>query len=121
MPWFLVFLCFRGLVMDLDSIEGLNEIRPFVYRVAMKLLSLQRLSHMDVVSFRHITAALHSGGGAKLQQEVGLNRQEVTRTLNRMFHSVSQEAPVHVTEGAAEEMCRLVFRLHDRSALLSQD
>ncbi|XP_068586366.1 dystrotelin [Cebidichthys violaceus] len=101
--------------MDLDSIEGLNEIRPPVYRVAMKLLSLQRLSHMDVVSFRHITAALHSGGGAKLQQEVGLNRQEVTRTLNRMFHSVSQEVPGHVTVEAPEEVCSLMFRLNDRS------
>ncbi|XP_059184185.1 dystrotelin [Centropristis striata] len=95
--------------MDLDSIEGLNEIRPSVYRVAMKLLSLQRLCHMDVVSVRHVTAALRS------QQEVELNRQEVTRTLNRMFHSVSQEVPGHVTVEAPEETCSLMFRLNDRS------
>nr|XP_019966069.1 PREDICTED: dystrotelin-like isoform X2 [Paralichthys olivaceus] len=31
--------------MDLDVIEGLNEIRPSIYRVAMKLMSLQRLCH----------------------------------------------------------------------------
>ncbi|XP_054479931.1 dystrotelin [Anoplopoma fimbria] len=103
------------LVMDPNSFEGLNEIRPSVYRVSMKLLSLQRLSHMDVVSLRHITAALQSVGGAKLQQEVVLNRQEVTRRLNRMFHSVSQEVPGHVTGEAPEEICSLMFRLNDRN------
>nr|XP_020474797.1 dystrotelin isoform X2 [Monopterus albus] len=97
--------------MDLDSIEGLNEIRPSVYRVAMKLLSLQKLCHMDVVFVRHITTALQSVGRAEQQQEVGLNRDEVTRTLNRMFHSVSQE----VTMSAPEEICSLMFRLYNRS------
>ncbi|XP_033471774.2 dystrotelin isoform X1 [Epinephelus lanceolatus] len=97
------------LVMDLDSIEGLNEIRPSIYRVAMKLLSLQRLCHLDVVTVRHITAALHS------QQEVELNRQEVTQTLDRMFHSVSQDVPGHVTVAAPEETCSLMFKLNDRT------
>ncbi|XP_041822611.1 dystrotelin [Chelmon rostratus] len=100
--------------MDLDSIEGLNEIRSSVYRVSMKLLSLQKLCRLDVVSVRHITAALDSADGAKLRQEVGLNRQEVIQTLNRMFHSISQEVPGHVTAEAPEETCGLVFRLYDR-------
>nr|XP_040039609.1 dystrotelin isoform X1 [Gasterosteus aculeatus aculeatus] len=100
--------------MDLHII-GLNEIRPSVYRVAMKLLSLQRLCHMDLVSFRHITTALPSVGTTNLQQENRINRQEVTRILKRMFHNVSQEEPGHVTEEAPEEICNLMFRLNDRS------
>uniref|UniRef100_A0A4W6G1S1 EF-hand domain-containing protein n=1 Tax=Lates calcarifer TaxID=8187 RepID=A0A4W6G1S1_LATCA len=96
--------------MDLDSIEGLNEIRPSVYRAAMKLQSLQRLCHMDVVSVRHVTAAVRSVGGA-----LRLNRQEVTQTLNRMFKGVSQEVPGHMTAEAPEETCDLMFRLYDRS------
>ncbi|XP_062417455.1 dystrotelin [Pungitius pungitius] len=101
--------------MDLHIIEGLNEIRPSVYRVAMKLLSLQRLRHMDQVFFRHITAALPSVGRVDLQQENGLNRQEVTQILKRMFHGMSQEVTSHVTEEAPEEICSLMFRLNDRS------
>ncbi|XP_029282990.1 dystrotelin [Cottoperca gobio] len=97
-------------IMDLESLERLNEIRPSVDRVAMKLRSLQRLCHMDAVCFRHITAAL-----PLLQQEVGLNRQDVTETLKRIFHSVSQEVAGHVTLEAPEETCNLMFTLNDRS------
>ncbi|GAA6230037.1 dystrotelin [Lates japonicus] len=96
--------------MDLDSIEGLNEIRPSVYRAAMKLQSLQRLCHMDIVSVRHVTAAIHSVG-----RSLRLNRQEVTQTLNRMFKGVSQEVPGLVTAEAPEETCDLMFRLYDRT------
>ncbi|XP_070712348.1 dystrotelin [Pempheris klunzingeri] len=95
--------------MDLESIEGLNEIRPSVYRVAVKILSLQKLCHMDVVCVRHIMAAFHS-----VPQDVRLNRQEVTRSLNKMFHSSSQEVPGHVTVEAPEETSGLMFRLYDR-------
>ncbi|XP_054864277.1 dystrotelin isoform X3 [Amphiprion ocellaris] len=105
----------RGIIMDLDSIEGMNEIRPSVYRAAMKLLSLQKLCHMDVVFVRHITAALRSVDGVKQQQDIVMNREEVTRTLNRMFHSVSQDVPGHVTVAAPEETCSLMMRLFDRS------
>ncbi|KAM8905170.1 dystrotelin isoform 2-T7 [Spinachia spinachia] len=100
--------------MDLH-IRGLDEIRPSVYRVAMKLLSLQRLRHLDLVFFRHITAALPSLGAANVQEEIRLNKQEVTRILKRMFHSMSQEVPSHGTEGAPEEICSLMFSLNDRS------
>ncbi|XP_038588395.1 dystrotelin-like isoform X2 [Micropterus salmoides] len=81
----------------------------------MKLQSLQKLCHLHVVSLRHIVAALRAVGGATLQQDVGLNRQEVTRTLNRMFHSASQEVSGHVTDEAPEETCSLMFRLFDRT------
>ncbi|KAF1372014.1 hypothetical protein PFLUV_G00277080 [Perca fluviatilis] len=65
-------------------------------------------SPVDVVYVRHITAAFLP------QQEVRLDRQEVSQTLNRMFHSVSQEVEGHVTEEAAEETCVLMFTLYDR-------
>ncbi|XP_070849993.1 dystrotelin [Chaetodon trifascialis] len=72
-------------------------------------------SIVDVVFVRHITAAFSSVGGAKLQQDVELNREEVTRTLSRMFHSVSQEVPGHVTVEDPEKTCGLMFKLHDRA------
>ncbi|XP_078147344.1 dystrotelin [Centroberyx gerrardi] len=98
--------------MDLDSIEGLNEVRPSVYRAAMKLLSLQKLCYMHVVSLRQILPALRLVGGAQ-NQEVGLSQEEVTQTVNRMFHSVSQEVPGHVTLQAPEQTCSLMYKLYD--------
>uniref|UniRef100_A0A3Q3RLH9 Dystrotelin n=1 Tax=Mastacembelus armatus TaxID=205130 RepID=A0A3Q3RLH9_9TELE len=101
--------------MDLENVEGLNEIRASVYRVAMKLLSLQKLCCMDAVFVRHIVAALRLVGDAQHREEAELNREEVTATLNRMFEGVSQEVPGHVTVAAPEETCSLMFRLFDRS------
>ncbi|XP_035494810.2 dystrotelin isoform X3 [Scophthalmus maximus] len=109
--------------MDLDVIDGLNEIRPAVYRAAMKLLSLQRVCHLDVLSVRHIMAAIRSLKGTRPQQDEGLNREEVTRTLNRMFHSVSQEVTHHVTghvtTEAPEKTCSLMLTLFDRAGSVS--
>ncbi|KAM4602114.1 dystrotelin [Polymixia lowei] len=99
--------------MDLDSIEGLNEVRPSVYRVAMKLLSLQKLCYLHVVSLRQLLPALRSVGG-EWNQEAGLSREEVTRVLNRMFHSVSQEVPGHVTLEAPAHTCSLIYKLYDQ-------
>ncbi|XP_076730634.1 dystrotelin isoform X1 [Maylandia zebra] len=119
----------RRLIMDPDSIdvyvpqcfqmfasclsESFNQICPSGYRTAMKLQALQRLCCLDTVLVRHVTAALHSGGGA--QSDVAMSRQEVTCALNRMFHSASQDVPFHVTAAATEETCSLMFRLFDRS------
>ncbi|XP_071335603.1 dystrotelin isoform X2 [Trachinotus anak] len=100
--------------MDLDNIEGLNEIRPCVYRATMKLWSLQRLCHLHFVSVRHIMAAVNLVGGTR-QQDVGLNREKMTWTLNRMFQGVSQEVPGHVTLEATEQTCSLMFRLYERT------
>ncbi|CAI5685421.1 dystrotelin [Oreochromis niloticus] len=99
--------------MDPDSIESFNQICPSVYRTAMKLQAVQRLCRLDTVLVRHVTAALHSVGGA--QRDVAMSREEVTCALNRMFHSASQEVPGHVTAAAPEETCSLMFRLFDRS------
>lgn len=69
---------------------------------------------VDVVFVRHVKAALRSVGGAK-REDVMMNREEVTMVMNRMFHSVSQEVPGHVTVAGPEETCRLMFRLFDGS------
>uniref|UniRef100_A0A4W5RB97 EF-hand domain-containing protein n=1 Tax=Hucho hucho TaxID=62062 RepID=A0A4W5RB97_9TELE len=99
--------------MDMDSIEGLNEVRPAVYRTAMKLRSLQKLCHMHVVTLRELIPALHSLGGA-WDTGAGLSEQEVMQCINRMFQSVSQEVPGQVSAEAPEQTCRLLYRLFDR-------
>eukprot|EP00064_Thunnus_orientalis_P023475 superscaffoldBa00008907_g23719 len=101
------------LLIGPQTAEGLNEIRPSIYRTAMKLQSLQKLCQMDVVFVRHITAALLTVGGVNQQQDVVLSWEEVTQTLNRMFHSVSQEVPGHVMVVTPEETCSLMFRMFD--------
>ncbi|XP_029986449.1 dystrotelin [Sphaeramia orbicularis] len=98
------------VIMDVDSLEGLNEVRACVYRATLKIHTLRTHLHLHVVCVRHITDALLAVGGAKQ-----LTRQEVMLTLNRMFHSVSQEVPGHVTAEAVEQTCSLMFRLYDRS------
>ncbi|CAK6981597.1 dystrotelin [Scomber scombrus] len=106
--------------MDPDNIEGLNEIRPSVYRTAMKL---QSLCNLEGVLVRHISAALLTVGGANQltvgganqQQDVVMSREEVMLFLTRMFLSVSQEVPGHVTAVVPEETCSLMFRMFDRA------
>lgn len=72
------------------------------------------VSSVDIVSLRHVTSALHSAGRAKLRLDVALNREEVTLTLNRMFHSVSEEVPDHNSAEAPKKICSLMFGLYDR-------
>ncbi|XP_071186597.1 dystrotelin isoform X3 [Salvelinus alpinus] len=103
----------RDTLMDMDSIEGLNEVRPAVYRTAMKLRSLQKLCHMHVVTLRELIPALCSLGGAR-GTGAGLSEQEVRQCTNRMFQSVSQEVPGQVSAEAPEQTCRLLYRLFDR-------
>ncbi|XP_068612325.1 dystrotelin [Brachionichthys hirsutus] len=82
----------------------------------MKLVILQKHCHMDIVSLPHIKAALQPMGRVQCQQEVVLNRQEVTQTLDRMFQHASQEVPLEGT--AVEETCSLMFGLYDRAVVL---
>ncbi|XP_075897360.1 dystrotelin [Nelusetta ayraudi] len=97
--------------MDLLSEEGVQEVRRPLYRVSIKLLCLQERLHMKVVSLRHVWAVFCSVGGAHLQPDARLNRQEVTRILSRMFQQVDQE--VKVDQEAVEEICSLTFRMFD--------
>ncbi|KAM4711394.1 dystrotelin [Anableps anableps] len=100
--------------MDQSSTEPMNEARLCVYRTAMKVQSLQKLCHMDVVFIQHITAAFQLVGGANPLQDAMMSREKVTRVLNRMFNGVSQEVPGHVTAAASEETSSLMFRLFER-------
>lgn len=63
---------------------------------------------VNVVFLGHITAAFVQGGGANLR----FDTEEVTQTLSRMFHNVTEEVPGH--RMAVERLCRLVFQLFDR-------
>lgn len=72
------------------------------------------VSSVDTVSLGHVTSALHLAGGANLRLQMALNREEVTLTLNRMFHNVSAEVPDHMSVEAPEKICSLMFRLFDR-------
>ncbi|XP_047432282.1 dystrotelin isoform X2 [Mugil cephalus] len=118
--WFLC-LCFSDLILTsvcrlLFSVvtEVMNEIRPSVYRAATKLMSLQKLCHMDNVLVRHVQAALRTVGGAKYK-DIMMDREEVTVVMDRMFHAVSQDVPGHETSACPEETIQLVFRLCDGS------
>uniref|UniRef100_A0A8C6SKW0 EF-hand domain-containing protein n=1 Tax=Neogobius melanostomus TaxID=47308 RepID=A0A8C6SKW0_9GOBI len=102
--------------MDLDSIEALNEVQTSVYRAALKLQSVQRLTHLHVVSVRHVTATLRSIGGAR-----DISKQEVVQLLNRMFVGVSQEMPGRVSVEAPEEMSSAIFTLFDKDGSVDVD
>ncbi|XP_072307634.1 dystrotelin [Eucyclogobius newberryi] len=102
--------------MDLDNIEALNEVQASVYRSALKLQSIQRLTHLHVVLVRHVTTALRSVGGSR-----DISRQEVVQLLNRMFVDVSQEMPGHVTLEAPEEMSSAIFTLFDKGGSVDVD
>ncbi|KAM6893542.1 dystrotelin [Xenentodon cancila] len=92
-----------------------KEKQVSICRAALKLQSLQRLCRMDIVFVQHITMVLGPVGGAELQQDVMMTREEVTCCLNRMFQKVWQEVPGHVTAEAAKQTCELVFRMFESS------
>ncbi|KAM4538096.1 dystrotelin [Fundulus diaphanus] len=100
--------------MDQISTETENEARLCVYRTAMKLQSLQRLCHLDLVFIQHISAAFQLLGGASSVPDAMMNREEVATVLSRTFDGVSQELAAHVTAAASEETGALVFRLFER-------
>uniref|UniRef100_A0A3B4X3I3 Dystrotelin n=1 Tax=Seriola lalandi dorsalis TaxID=1841481 RepID=A0A3B4X3I3_SERLL len=89
-----------GCLFPVSCTEGLNEIRLSVYRAAMKLLSLQKLCHSE--SFHIITITSY--------YSISLCcLEEVTLTLNRMFHGVSQEVPGHVTINTVSVSVQVCF------------
>ncbi|CAL1586498.1 unnamed protein product [Knipowitschia caucasica] len=102
--------------MDLESIEALNEVHASVYRSALKLQSIQRLTQLHVVLVRHIVAALRSVDGAR-----DLDRQEVVQLLNRMYVNVSQEIPGHVTLEAPDETSSAIFTVFDKGGSVDVD
>ncbi|XP_042562170.1 dystrotelin-like, partial [Clupea harengus] len=99
--------------MDLDSIEGLNEVRPAVYRAALKLRSLQKLCQMHMVTLRELRPAL-SLLSESADPQTRLSEAEVRQGLERLFQSVSEEHPGQVFTEAIDQTTRLLFKLYDR-------
>ncbi|XP_063074208.1 dystrotelin-like, partial [Engraulis encrasicolus] len=99
--------------MDLDSIEGLNEVRPAVYRAALKLRSLQKLCQLHTMTQPELSLALQVfSQSADLQTQ--LSAAEVTRGLGRLFQSVPEELPAQVVADAIDQTTRVLFKLYDR-------
>ncbi|XP_036396675.1 dystrotelin [Megalops cyprinoides] len=99
--------------MDLDEIEGLNEVRPAVYRAAFKLRSLQKLCQMHTVTVCAFGPALRSLG-ATADRGGRVTEADVGRSLQQIFERVSRELPGQLLPGAAEQTTRLLFKLFDR-------
>ncbi|KAJ8350279.1 hypothetical protein SKAU_G00254090 [Synaphobranchus kaupii] len=99
--------------MDLDVIEGLNEVVPAVYRAAFKLRSLQNLCQMYMVRLSMVHPALQSLGVA-VGPGGGLTEADMRRCLGQLFQGVSEDLPGQVPPEAAEQTSRLLFRLFDR-------
>ncbi|XP_053734872.1 dystrotelin [Synchiropus splendidus] len=92
-----------------EDFRNLEDVRPSVYRTALKIQRLQRSCYMDVVLVRHITAALPESG------EVHLARDEVICSLKRMFQNVPLDGGSQVTSAKTEELCTLLFKIIDRT------
>ncbi|XP_072538997.1 dystrotelin [Salminus brasiliensis] len=99
--------------MDLDGIEGLNEVRPAVYRAALKLRSLQKLCQMHLVSIRDLRPILRAVGGSG-DPTVNLSQQNLKQSLEQLFQGVLQELPDQAVLEAVEQTSRLLFKLYDR-------
>ncbi|XP_073707945.1 dystrotelin-like [Garra rufa] len=96
--------------MDLDSI-GLNDVRPAVYRAALKLRALQKLCQMHLVSLQDLHPVLnilHSSG-----EPVSLAQEHVQQHLAELFQSISHKLDEAVPE-ATDQTTRLLFKLFDR-------
>uniref|UniRef100_A0A672GNX9 EF-hand domain-containing protein n=1 Tax=Salarias fasciatus TaxID=181472 RepID=A0A672GNX9_SALFA len=96
------------------SIEAMNEIRPSVYRTAVKLQTLQRLCHSESHSVYKQTNKQPLCPHALFTNNTSFTRTHtvLTRALDRMFHSVSQEVPGQVA--TPEEATSLMLTIVDR-------
>ncbi|XP_048124303.1 dystrotelin [Alosa alosa] len=99
--------------MDLDSIEGLNEVRPAVYRAALKLRSLQKLCQMHTVTLTELRPVLLLLSQSADPQKC-LSEAEVRQGLEKLFQSVSEELPGAIVPEAIDQTTRLLFKLYDR-------
>ncbi|CAL8337032.1 unnamed protein product [Boreogadus saida] len=98
----------------MDSIDVLNQVRPSVYRTAMKIQTVQKHCYMHVVPLRQLLPALRCLDDVEKQE---VTREEVTRVLSRMFLNVSKEVPGQVTPQAAELTCQLIYQIYPQSVI----
>ncbi|XP_056122775.1 dystrotelin [Rhinichthys klamathensis goyatoka] len=97
--------------MDVDSI-GLNEVRPAVYRAALKLRSLQKLCQMHLVSLQDLRPVLRTLCSG--ESMISLAQEDVQQLLEELFQSLSHELPGQAVPEATDQTTRLLFKLFDR-------
>ncbi|KAI4885382.1 hypothetical protein NFI96_020331, partial [Prochilodus magdalenae] len=95
------------------SAEGLNEVRPAVYRAALKLRSLQKLCQMHLVSLRDLRPFLRAVGGSG-DPTGNLSQQNLRQSLEQLFQGILQELPDKAASEASEQTTRLLLKLYDR-------
>ncbi|KAK9972866.1 hypothetical protein ABG768_023628 [Culter alburnus] len=98
--------------MDVDSIEGLNEVRPAVYRAALKLRSLQKLCQLHLVSLQDLHPVLNTSCSG--DPMISLAQEDVQQLLEELFQSISHELPGQAVPEATDQTSRLLFKLFDR-------
>ncbi|XP_056606098.1 dystrotelin [Triplophysa dalaica] len=105
--------CFRILtVMELQY-TGLNEVRPAVYRAALKLRSLQKQCQMHLVTLQHLRPVLNTlnrSGDAMVR----LSQEDVQQSLQQLFQNTSEELSGQAVREATDQTTRLLFKLFDR-------
>ncbi|KAK1165581.1 dystrotelin isoform X1 [Acipenser oxyrinchus oxyrinchus] len=99
--------------MDPDTIEGLNEVQHAVYRTAFKLRSLQKLCQLHFIDLPLIGPMLQDLR-TKLCDDGAISVQDLSQSLQLLFHHASQEKPGQVAEGATEHTVSLVATMFDR-------
>ncbi|XP_056314969.1 dystrotelin [Danio aesculapii] len=99
--------------MDLDNIEGLNEVRLVVYRAALKLRSLQKLCQMHLVSLQDLRPILNTLWTSG-EPMISLAQEDVQQHLEELFRSISPELPDQAVSEATDQTTSLLFKLFDR-------
>ncbi|KAI7807755.1 putative dystrotelin [Triplophysa rosa] len=98
--------------MELHYI-GLNEVRPVVYRAALKLRSLQKLCQMHLVTLQHLHPVLNTLNRSG-DPMVRLSQEDVQQSLQRLFQNISEELSGQAVREATDQTTRLLFKLFDR-------
>ncbi|XP_042613869.1 dystrotelin-like [Cyprinus carpio] len=99
--------------MDLDSIEGLNEVRPAVYRAALKLRALQKLCQMHLVTLQDLCPVLNTFSSFG-EPMISLAQEDIQQHLEELFQSISHKLPGEAVPEATDQTNRLLFKLFDR-------
>ncbi|XP_064386652.1 dystrophin-like isoform X2 [Halichondria panicea] len=66
--------------------DGMNEIKFAAYRTAMKLRTVQKVTHLNVVSKNHLERAFFELGLATPQSTEVMTVQELEALLSKLFH-----------------------------------
>ncbi|XP_066544417.1 dystrotelin [Amia ocellicauda] len=100
--------------MDLDTIEGLNEVQHAVYRTAFKLHSLQKLCQLNLVDLLLLSPVLQDLR-RKLGDDCRVSVPDVVQSLQLLFQRTREEKPGQVETGATDLTATLLFSLFDKN------